>query len=335
MRAPCVLVVDDSIDALQTLSDILAVAGYTVRTAPSAERALQILEGTEVDLVITDLRMGGMGGMALIRRLRESFPEIPVIALSGFADVGTVIQAFREGIADFIAKPFTAAEVTEAAARALARRKAGPGRPLTESAPPSAVLPPDQRARATETLRDLHARLGAELAVLIGPGGSLLAAHGRLPEEAAQEMARAVGQIEEALGRLTPLLGEPGWTGQAWEGERWALYGSRLAPGLHLLVLVPRSIKPGLVALELREARARLQGLSMEAPEPSAEPPAPPASETGPGEASPVPTPEAFPLPPEEAWEMEEAGTGELLTYEEARARGLIPDLGEEPEETG
>ncbi len=91
MRGPCVLVVDDSIDVLQTLSDILTAIGYTVRAAPSAERALQILEGTEVDLVITDLRMGRMGGMALIRRLQDSFPTIPVIAISGFADARTVI----------------------------------------------------------------------------------------------------------------------------------------------------------------------------------------------------------------------------------------------------
>ncbi|MER3469480.1 MAG: two-component system response regulator, partial [Thermoflexus sp.] len=65
-QVPCVLVVDDAIDALQTLADILGVAGYAVRTAPSAERALQILGGTSIDLVITDLRMGGMGGMGLI-----------------------------------------------------------------------------------------------------------------------------------------------------------------------------------------------------------------------------------------------------------------------------
>ena len=121
-RSPCVLVVEDSIDALQTLSDILGVAGYAVRTAPSAERALQILEGAEVDLVITDLRMGGRGGLSLIRQLRTSRPGLPVIALSGFADAATVIQAFREGAADFLTKPFTAGEVLEAVARALAHR---------------------------------------------------------------------------------------------------------------------------------------------------------------------------------------------------------------------
>jgi FixJ family two-component response regulator len=321
MRGPCVLVVDDSIDVLQTLSDILAAIGHTVRAAPSAERALQILEGTEVDLVITDLRMGRMGGMALIRRLQDSFPTIPVIAISGFADARTVIQAFREGAVDFITKPFTVDEVAEAATRALACRRAGPARPPAESAPPAPALSPDQRARAAEALRDLQTRLDAELALLIGPGGTLLAAHGRLPEEATQEMARAVGRIEDALDRLTPLLGEPGWTGQTWEGERWALYGSRLAPGFHLLILVPRSIKPGLVTLELREARARLQELGLEAPRVSP-----------PGEGSPTPAPEPLLLPQEETWEVEETGAEELLTYEEALARGLIPDLGEERE---
>ena len=126
-QVPCVLVVDDAIDALQTLADILGVAGYAVRTAPSAERALQILGGTSIDLVITDLRMGGMGGMGLIRSLHRDFPDLPVIALSGFADTSTVIQAFREGVVDFLVKPFTAEEVLAAVERALARRR-GPDR---------------------------------------------------------------------------------------------------------------------------------------------------------------------------------------------------------------
>lgn len=319
--APCVLIVDDSLDALQTLSDILGVAGYTVRTAPSAERALQILESAAVDVVITDLRMGGMGGMALIRQLRGSHPQLPVIALSGFADAATVAQAFREGAVDFLAKPFTAGEVLEAVARALARR--GIPSPEEPEAVPSASSPsaltPHQRARVEEILRGLQGRLGAELVLLIGADGALLAAQGFLAEPAARAVAQGVGRIGAQLEQVASALGESPFTTYAWEGERRALYAVRLMGGQFLVVWVPRTVKPGLVWLELREALSRLPELRSE----SLIPPSAPAP--SPAEVSSEP-----PFATSE-WEAEPSfqETGDLLSYEEARALGLIPDLEE------
>lgn len=326
-KSPCVLIVDDSIDVLQTLSDILGVAGYVVRTAPSAERGLQILEGAAVDLVITDLRMGGMGGIAFLRRLRESWPDLPVIALSGFADAATVAQAFREGAVDFIAKPFTANEILEAVARALTRRPAAPPPPAPSISAPAALqaLTPDQRAQAEEILRALQGRLGAELVVLVGPGGELLAAQGWVSEPAAQAVARAIAQMGALLEALASALGEPAFVTHAWEGAQRTLYGLRLESGRFLVAVVARTVKPGLAWLELRDALSRLrtlEGAASPADASSSEPPSPAGS------------------PPEENLFLEgveEAAPfeGELLSYEEARARGLIHDLGEEPEGSG
>ncbi|WP_376792731.1 response regulator [Thermoflexus sp.] len=317
-KPPSILVVDDSIDALQTLSDILGAAGYAVRTAPSAERALQILEGAAVDLVITDLRMGGMGGMGLIRRLRESQPDLPLIALSGFADAGTIVQAFREGVVDFIAKPFTASEVLEAVTRALAQRPAA--RPMSAARGPapgvSHALTPEQRARAEGILRELQGRLGAELVVLAGSGGALLAAQGLVDEPVAEAVAQGIGQVEALLEPLAEALGEPAFAAQAWEGERRALYAVRVGEGRFLVAVVPRSVKPGLVWLELREALSRLRALGTEPPGPSPEPPPPAAA---------LDAEVLF-----AAWEEPPSpAEGELLSYEEARARGLIPGLEE------
>lgn len=327
-KSPCVLIVDDSIDTLQTLSDILGVAGYTVRTAPSAERALQILEGAAIDLVITDLRMGGMGGLALIRRLRESWPDLPVIALSGFADALTVTQAFREGAADFIPKPFTASEVLEAVARVLSSRPSGRSPSGLSTFPPavSHALTSDQRAQAEEILRALQGRLGAELSLLVGSGGELLAAHGWVSGSVAQAVAQAIGQIGALLETLASALGEPAFVAHAWEGEQRALYGLRLEPGRFLVAVVPRTVKPGLAWLELRDALSRLRTLG-----------------AVPSEAH-TPPPES--LSPEGSsreesgffeWEEEPPGPseGELLSYEEARARGLIPDFEEGAEGAG
>ncbi len=321
-KVPCVLIIDDSIDVLQTLSDILGVAGYAVRTAPSAERALQILEGAAVDLVITDLRMGGMGGMALIRRLRESWPDLPVVALSGFADAETVAQAFREGAVDFIAKPFTASEVLETVARALAHRSAGPSSaPVPHALVASQGLTPDQREQAEEILRTLQGRLGAELTLLTGSQGEVLAAQGWVSESVAQAVARAIAQIGALLETLALALGEPAFAAQMWEGAQRALYGLRLEPGRFLVAVVPRTVKPGLAWLELRDAIARLRRLEAAPSLAEAVPPEQPSPAESPPEAIPfLEEGEAFPVPLE----------GELLSYDEARARGLIPDLEEE-----
>lgn len=319
VKSPCVLIVDDSIDTVQTLSDILGVAGYAVRTAPSAERALQILEGVSVDLVITDLRMGGMGGVALIRRLRESRPGLPVIALSGFADTTTVIQVFREGAADFITKPFTASEVLEAVARVLDRQRVTrslSATPVSTSAL-SHAWTPEQRIQVEEILRALQGRLGAELTLLVGPGGELLAAHGWVSGSVAQAVAQVIGQVGTLLETLASVLGEPAFVAHAGEGEQRAFYGLRLDPERFLAAVVPRTVKPGLAWLELREALSRLRML-----------------DTSPSVVSSLPegsSPDAMDFL---KWEEQspgpsEASEGELLSYEEARARGLIPDLEE------
>ncbi|MCS6965004.1 response regulator [Thermoflexus sp.] len=325
-KSPCVLIVDDSIDVLQTLGDILGVAGYTVRTAPSAERALQILENVEIDLVITDLRMGGMGGMSLIRRLRESWPGIPVVALSGFADAATVAQAFREGAVDFLIKPFTAGEVLEAVSRALAPRAATGVQTAGGISTPDlpSTLTPIQRAQAEEILRGLHGRLGAELVVLVGTRGELLATQGLLSDSAARAVAQGIAQIGALQEPLAAALGEPAFATQTWEGEGRVLYVVRLEDGGFLAALVPRAIKPGMAWLELREARTRLQALRGEPSETSAV-----ASEPSTLES----VPEIF----SQEWEIGPVSSpeGELLSYEEARSRGLIPDLGEELESEG
>ncbi len=85
-RAPCVLVVDDSVAMRQLLEDVLTERGYRVTTAPSAARALELLASTRPDLIVTDLLMPGMSGFSL-RSLMLRRPElsgIPVVVVSAF-----------------------------------------------------------------------------------------------------------------------------------------------------------------------------------------------------------------------------------------------------------
>ena len=79
-----VLVVDDEVEMLTLLRNYLTREGYAVPTAPSAETALQLLEDHDFDVVLTDLRMRGMDGLALVRELHTTRPETQVILMTAF-----------------------------------------------------------------------------------------------------------------------------------------------------------------------------------------------------------------------------------------------------------
>ena len=92
-----VLVVDDEVGMLTLLRNYLTREAYEVHTAPSAETALQLLEENDFDVVLTDLRMGGMDGLALMRAIHATRPETPVILMTAFGGIDTAIEAVKAG----------------------------------------------------------------------------------------------------------------------------------------------------------------------------------------------------------------------------------------------
>jgi len=110
-----VLVVDDEEFILDTAKETLEGAGYRAVTAGGAEEALEIMQehGTEVDAVITDLRMPHINGFDLIRALCTDYPDLPIVAASGLAD-GRTDEAVEAGARTFLAKPFTAEKLQAA-----------------------------------------------------------------------------------------------------------------------------------------------------------------------------------------------------------------------------
>lgn len=104
-----ILVVDDEEFILSTARQTLEDVGYRTMTAHGAKKALEIMaqSGSEVEAVITDLRMPEMSGLELIRKLHAQFPNLPIIAASGMAD-GRTDDAVEAGARAFLAKPFTA-----------------------------------------------------------------------------------------------------------------------------------------------------------------------------------------------------------------------------------
>src|SRR5207248_11217958 len=90
---PNILIVDDDTDARTTLARVLEKEGYSVTGAASAEEALNRFDHSPFDLVLTDMRMEGMGGIELLRALKTRRSDVPVIIMTAFASIDTAVQA--------------------------------------------------------------------------------------------------------------------------------------------------------------------------------------------------------------------------------------------------
>jgi DNA-binding NtrC family response regulator len=109
-----ILVVDDSVSTLKVLERNLTSEGYIVLSASSVPKAIELLESSPVELVVTDLRMPKVGGLDLIRHVRNNLPDTGVIMITGFASIGSAVSAMREGAEDYLPKPFTDEELLAA-----------------------------------------------------------------------------------------------------------------------------------------------------------------------------------------------------------------------------
>jgi len=114
-----ILLVDDDPDLLQLITLRLSSAGYRVSTAASGEEALGKLAARRPDVVITDLRMDGMDGLALFDRIRGDAPSLPVILLTAHGTAADAVDAKRRGVFAFLTKPFDGHELLAQVARAL------------------------------------------------------------------------------------------------------------------------------------------------------------------------------------------------------------------------
>jgi len=115
-----VLAIDDREDSLNFLCDyVLKPNGYKIRLARNGEDALRIIAKTKVHLIISDLVMPHLGGLELLEILREKGLDIPTILMTFHGSEGTAVRAFRLGARDYIIKPFTIEEMTNAIDRAL------------------------------------------------------------------------------------------------------------------------------------------------------------------------------------------------------------------------
>jgi excisionase family DNA binding protein len=118
LERPRVLIVDDEQAVRELLAKTLST-DYEVDTAPDGPTAIEHLQQTEIDLLITDLKMPGMDGLSVIREARRKVPDLPVIIITGFSTEASAVEAINLGVSGYLTKPFRLNRVLAAAARAL------------------------------------------------------------------------------------------------------------------------------------------------------------------------------------------------------------------------
>lgn len=101
-----ILIVDDDADLLELLAIRLTAAGYEVETVQNAEAALNHLDVSRPHLVITDMQMGGMDGMALFEHIHRTTPTLPVIILTAHGTIPDAVAATQRGVFGYLSKPF-------------------------------------------------------------------------------------------------------------------------------------------------------------------------------------------------------------------------------------
>ena len=122
-RAMKVAIVDDEADMRQSISQWLALSGFDTETYASAEEALKGIGAEFAGVVVSDIKMPGMDGMAFLKRLMSLDSGLPVIMITGHGDVPMAVEAMRVGAFDFLEKPFNPDRMTELAKKATQTRR--------------------------------------------------------------------------------------------------------------------------------------------------------------------------------------------------------------------
>jgi DNA-binding NtrC family response regulator len=152
-----ILAVDDEPGILELCREVLNGAGYQVETAAGADAALDRLQENRYDLMVTDLRMPGQDGIALIEATQSLTPDLPVVVITGYPGMEGAMESVRHGAVDLITKPFDTVELCRVVERSLAQASsrsphtAGPEELLGESPAMTRLRKILDRAAATDS----------------------------------------------------------------------------------------------------------------------------------------------------------------------------------------
>jgi two-component system response regulator HydG len=130
LDVPRVLIVDDEREMAEMIADGLADRGYDTVAISSGEEARVRLHQEAFDALVTDLRMPGVDGLALLAEARQSWPDLPVIVMTAYGAIDSAIASMRRGASYYLTKPFKLEELAGFLERALDERhgRSGNGR---------------------------------------------------------------------------------------------------------------------------------------------------------------------------------------------------------------
>ncbi|MES9987856.1 MAG: sigma-54 dependent transcriptional regulator [Candidatus Thiodiazotropha endolucinida] len=122
-KSPDVFFIDDEIDLRLANEQTLELAGFQVRVFEKAEEALKLIDNQTGGIVVSDIRLPGLDGLALLQRLQQMDATLPVILITGHGDISMAVDAMQKGAYDFIEKPFSSERLVDTVRRALEKRR--------------------------------------------------------------------------------------------------------------------------------------------------------------------------------------------------------------------
>jgi len=123
MMSKPILIVDDEKNIRLTLSQSLEALGVEIDTAADGVEALAKLKGRDFELILLDIRMPGMDGMEVLRRVREIRPDIRIVMITAYGTIESAVEAMKLGAVDFLQKPFDPEEIRELVSRVMNRER--------------------------------------------------------------------------------------------------------------------------------------------------------------------------------------------------------------------
>ncbi len=118
-----ILIVDDEESICDIISDYLELRDFTCLTANSVDEAVAALKQTEVDCVVSDIKMPGQSGLDLLKIIMNEWPDLAVILITGHGEINTAVTAMQDGAYDFILKPIQLEHITKSVLNALEKKK--------------------------------------------------------------------------------------------------------------------------------------------------------------------------------------------------------------------
>jgi DNA-binding NtrC family response regulator len=118
-KKPKIFIIDDEESIRDSCSQVLVKEGYSVDTSSDGREAVNILNNSEFDVILLDLKLPGVPGIEILKKIKNSNPEVPVIIITGFASIESAVNTIKQGAFDYLAKPFSPEELRTIVKKAL------------------------------------------------------------------------------------------------------------------------------------------------------------------------------------------------------------------------